>query len=111
MVACAHDGSRPRRDRVSEPPPFFVADGDRFVPSVSARGPWSARHQHGGPPAFVSGPEVNTLGPSLNATGTAVGFAHMWSDKAPEPYVTMLQPFAPKQVATVQSLPPFCRSR
>jgi dipeptidyl aminopeptidase/acylaminoacyl peptidase len=59
----------------------------------------------GGPPAIVSGPEVNTLGPSLNATGTVVGFAHMWSDKAPEPYVSTLQPFAPKQVATVQSLP------
>jgi hypothetical protein len=34
-------------------PPFFVADGDRFMPSASARGPWSARHQHGGPPAAL----------------------------------------------------------
>ena len=34
-------------------PPFFAADGDRFVPSVSARGPWSPRHQHGGPPAAL----------------------------------------------------------
>lgn len=34
-------------------PPFFVADRDRFVPSASARGPWSARHQHGGPPAAL----------------------------------------------------------
>jgi hypothetical protein len=38
---------------VSHLPPFFVADGDRFVPSASARGPWSARHQHGGPPAAL----------------------------------------------------------
>jgi hypothetical protein len=38
---------------VSRLPPFFVADGDRFVPSASARGPWSARHQHGGPPAAL----------------------------------------------------------
>jgi Thioesterase-like superfamily len=38
---------------VSHPPPFFVADGERFVPSASARGPWSARHQHGGPPAAL----------------------------------------------------------
>jgi len=38
---------------VSQPPPFFVADGDRFVPSASTRGPWSARHQHGGPPAAL----------------------------------------------------------
>ena len=34
-------------------PPFFAADGDRFVPSSSARGPWSARYQHGGPPAAL----------------------------------------------------------
>ena len=34
-------------------PPFFAADGERFVPSASARGPWSARHQHGGPPAAL----------------------------------------------------------
>jgi len=38
---------------VSQLPPFFAADGDRFVPSASARGPWSARHQHGGPPAAL----------------------------------------------------------
>lgn len=33
--------------------PFFTAEGDRFVPSPSARGPWSPRHQHGGPPAAL----------------------------------------------------------
>jgi acyl-Coa thioesterase superfamily protein/acyl-CoA thioesterase superfamily protein len=38
---------------VSDLPPFFAADGDRFVPSASSRGPWSARHQHGGPPAAL----------------------------------------------------------
>jgi hypothetical protein len=38
---------------VSQLPPFFAADGDRFIPSASARGPWSARHQHGGPPAAL----------------------------------------------------------
>ena len=38
---------------MSHLPPFFAADGDRFVPSASARGPWSARHQHGGPPAAL----------------------------------------------------------
>jgi hypothetical protein len=38
---------------VSHLPPFFAADGDRFLPSASARGPWSARHQHGGPPAAL----------------------------------------------------------
>ncbi len=34
-------------------PPFFARDGERFVPSPSARGPWSPRHQHGGPPAAL----------------------------------------------------------
>lgn len=38
---------------MSDLPPFFVAGGGRFVPSASARGPWSARHQHGGPPAAL----------------------------------------------------------
>ena len=38
---------------MSDLPPFFAADGERLVPSVSARGPWSARHQHGGPPAAL----------------------------------------------------------
>jgi hypothetical protein len=38
---------------VNELAPFFSADGDRFVPSLSARGPWSQHHQHGGPPAAL----------------------------------------------------------
>jgi hypothetical protein len=38
---------------LTELPAFFAPDRDRFIPSVSARGPWSARHQHGGPPAAL----------------------------------------------------------
>jgi acyl-Coa thioesterase superfamily protein/acyl-CoA thioesterase superfamily protein len=34
-------------------PPFFVPDGDRFISTESTRGPWSADHQHGGPPAAL----------------------------------------------------------
>lgn len=30
---------------------FFERDGDRFVATLMTRGPWSAEHQHGGPPA------------------------------------------------------------
>jgi hypothetical protein len=45
--------------------PFFSTDGDRFVPSASARGPWSARHQHGGPPAaLVARAFARAAGPS-----------------------------------------------
>jgi hypothetical protein len=34
-------------------PAFFVPDGDRFVATVSTRGPWSRDYQHGGPPAAL----------------------------------------------------------
>jgi hypothetical protein len=33
--------------------PFFIPDGDRFVATPSTRGPWSASHQHGGPPTAL----------------------------------------------------------
>jgi hypothetical protein len=33
--------------------PFYVAEGDRFVATVSTRGPWSPDHQHGGPPGAL----------------------------------------------------------
>jgi len=32
---------------------FFLPDGERLVPTVLTRGPWSPIHQHGGPPAAV----------------------------------------------------------
>ena len=32
---------------------FFLPDGDRFVATVSTRGPWSRDYQHGGPPAAL----------------------------------------------------------
>jgi hypothetical protein len=34
-------------------PPFFIADGDRFVATESTRGPWHRDYQHGGPPAAL----------------------------------------------------------
>jgi hypothetical protein len=33
--------------------PFYVLDGERLVATASTRGPWSSRHQHGGPPAAL----------------------------------------------------------
>lgn len=35
------------------PEAFFVPDGDRFVATPHARGPWSREHQHAGPPAAL----------------------------------------------------------
>jgi hypothetical protein len=46
---------------VSEPPAFFVPEGGRLVASVSTRGPWSAEHQHGGPPAALLARALETL--------------------------------------------------
>jgi dipeptidyl aminopeptidase/acylaminoacyl peptidase len=60
----------------------------------------------GGQPTLVTPETLNVAQPTLNRAATAVGFAHSWSDKAPEPYLATLQPFDAKQVATVQSLPP-----
>ncbi len=37
---------------------FFLPDGDRFVPTEHTRGPWSAEHQHGGPPAALLAREM-----------------------------------------------------
>ena len=60
----------------------------------------------GGAPAPISGTDVNVALANLNTTATAVGFVHSWSEKAPEPYMSSLQTFAARQVATVQTLPP-----
>ncbi len=59
----------------------------------------------GGEPTLVSPAEVNVSAPVVNAAGTAVGFVHQWSDKAPEPHVSPLRKFDAKRVATVQTLP------
>ena len=40
---------------------FFVPDGDRYVASELTRGPWSALHQHAGPPAALLGRAVERL--------------------------------------------------
>ena len=59
----------------------------------------------GGAATAISGTDVNVTGALLNTTGTAVGFVHSWSDKAPEPHASRLQTFAAKQLATVQTFP------
>jgi acyl-CoA thioesterase len=42
---------------------FFVPDGDRFLPTDLARGPWSADAAHAGPPAALLGRAVEQLEP------------------------------------------------
>jgi hypothetical protein len=40
---------------------FFVAEGDRYIPSDLTRGPWDPDAQHAGPPAALIGREVARL--------------------------------------------------
>jgi hypothetical protein len=35
------------------PDAFYIPDGDGFVSTVLTRGPWSPKHQHGGPPCAL----------------------------------------------------------
>jgi hypothetical protein len=42
---------------------FFVPDGDRFVPTDYARGPWTAEAAHAGPPAALLGRAIEALDP------------------------------------------------
>ena len=43
---------------------FFVPDGDRWLPTDWARGPWSADAAHAGPPAALLGRAVEALEPA-----------------------------------------------
>ena len=43
---------------------FFVAEGERFVPTEYARGPWSAEALHAGPPSAILGRAIEALEPA-----------------------------------------------
>jgi dipeptidyl aminopeptidase/acylaminoacyl peptidase len=59
----------------------------------------------GGAPVPLSPADVMVDGPSLNHTGTHVGFTSQAPDRAAEPYLSRLDRFAPAQAAKVQVLP------
>lgn len=44
---------------------FYVPEGDAFVPTELTRGPWSAIHQHAGPPAALLGRAIESLAPGF----------------------------------------------
>lgn len=48
---------------MSAPEPVFRRDGDAYVPTGHARGPWDDAHQHGGAPAGLIAREIEHLGP------------------------------------------------
>jgi hypothetical protein len=53
---------------------FYVRDGDEFVASVHTRGPWSARHQHGGPPAALLARALEAAAPDFVVARITVDF-------------------------------------
>src|SRR5207245_10205966 len=42
-----------QRNSRDVPAAYYAPDGDAFVATVQPRGPWSATHEHGGPPAAL----------------------------------------------------------
>ena len=46
---------------------FFLLDGERLVPTVLTRGPWSSTHQHGGPPSAVMARAIEHAAGELDA--------------------------------------------
>src|SRR5256886_1495891 len=65
----------------------------------------SALPADGGAAVDLSPDTLMVSAPALNGPGTHVGFVSEAPDRAPEPYVSRLAPFAPLRVAELQSLP------
>src|SRR5207253_9824761 len=56
------------------PDAFYVPDGDAFVATVHTRGPWSATHQHGGPPAALLARAIEAQAPGFEIARITVDF-------------------------------------
>jgi hypothetical protein len=56
------------------PDAFYVPDGDAFVATVHTRGPWSATHQHGGPPAALLARAIEAQAPGFVIARITVDF-------------------------------------
>jgi acyl-Coa thioesterase superfamily protein/acyl-CoA thioesterase superfamily protein len=53
---------------------FYVPDGDGYVATEHTRGPWSPKHQHGGPPAALIAHVVQGVAPALSIARVTVDF-------------------------------------
>ena len=53
---------------------FYRPDGDGYVATEHTRGPWSPKHQHGGPPAALIAHVVGALAPGLALARITVDF-------------------------------------
>lgn len=53
---------------------FYIPDGDCFVATEHTRGPWSPKHQHGGPPAALIAHVVEATAPDFTLARITVDF-------------------------------------
>jgi hypothetical protein len=53
---------------------FYVPDGDRYVATEHTRGPWSPKHQHGGPPSALIAHAAGATAPEFTITRITVDF-------------------------------------
>lgn len=53
---------------------FYIPEGDSYVPTEHTRGPWSPKHQHGGPPTALIAHAVETATPEFVIARMTVDF-------------------------------------
>jgi hypothetical protein len=53
---------------------FYTLDGDRYVATEHTRGPWSPKHQHGGPPAALIAHVAHAAAPEFAIARITVDF-------------------------------------
>src|SRR6266705_1899592 len=116
LVSPVNGAVHPLAESFDRRPAIVGWTGDaRAVVISEARGTvsrLSALPADGGAAVDLSPDTLMVSAPALNGPGTHVGFVSEAPDRAPEPYVSRLAPFAPTRVAALQSLPaiPFGRT-
>ena len=53
---------------------FYIRDGDGYVATEHTRGPWSPKHQHGGPPSALIAHAVEAMAPEFTIARITVDF-------------------------------------
>ncbi len=109
LVSPVNGAVHPLAESFDRRPAIVGWTGDaRAVVISEARGTvsrLSALPADGGAAVDLSPDTLMVSAPALNGPGTHVGFVSEAPDRAPEPYVSRLAPFAPLRVAELQSLP------
>src|SRR2546425_356305 len=109
LVSPADGTARPLADSFDQRPAIVGWTGDaRAVVISEARGTvsrLSALPADGGAAVDLSPDTLMVSTPALNPAGNHVGFVAEAPDRAPQPYLSRLTPFAPLRVAALQALP------